>query len=59
MTDAQEPATDTSKPQSEQRMEICKACDQFQSLLQRCAVCGCLMPLKVLFDNSVCPKGKW
>lgn len=51
--------TDTQEPQSERRMKICKACDQFQPFLQRCAVCGCLMPLKVLLDNSVCPKGKW
>jgi hypothetical protein len=51
--------TDTPESQSEQRMKICKDCDQFQPLLQRCAVCGCLMPLKVLFDDSVCPKGKW
>ena len=51
--------TDTQEPQSERRMKICKACDQFQSLLKLCAVCGCLMPVKVLFDHSVCPKGKW
>lgn len=41
------------------RYDICKSCDRFISLTRQCKECGCLMPLKVKFDYTVCPLKKW
>jgi hypothetical protein len=40
------------------RMSICRDCVHFTSL-QRCNLCGCVMPLKVSLAEAFCPDGKW
>lgn len=42
-----------------QRMDICKACPWFVSKGQRCAKCGCVIPLKAYFAEEKCPVGRW
>jgi hypothetical protein len=42
-----------------QRMSICKSCPWFVSKGQRCAKCGCVVPMKVYFEEEECPIKKW
>jgi hypothetical protein len=44
--------------QRNQRLEICKTCDQFHST-DFCKVCGCYMPVKTYLPGSSCPLKKW
>jgi hypothetical protein len=42
-----------------ERMDICKQCPNFISLIQQCKECGCVMPAKAKNPASECPIGKW
>ena len=42
-----------------ERLEICKQCEHFEPVLQRCKLCGCLMYIKVRFPQAKCPDGRW
>ena len=42
-----------------QRTSICRACPWFEPKGQRCAKCGCVVPLKVYFEEEACPIKKW
>jgi hypothetical protein len=42
-----------------ERMNICNACPWFVSKGQRCAKCGCVVPLKTYFTKEKCPVGRW
>jgi hypothetical protein len=48
-----------SSQKASQRMEICKACPSYKSLLYMCSECGCIMPAKTRINSSECPLGKW
>jgi len=39
------------------RWAICQQCPKL--LNDRCVECGCFMKVKVAFQTSVCPLGKW
>jgi hypothetical protein len=39
------------------RWTICQQCPSL--LNDRCVECGCFMKVKVAFQTSVCPLGKW
>lgn len=41
----------------ETRWSTCQRCDRLQN--DRCLECGCFMKVKVAFNTSVCPLGKW
>lgn len=43
----------------EQRITICKECDQFIKITSQCKMCGCYMPAKTSLANSSCPLRKW
>jgi len=42
-----------------QRTSICKSCPWYVAKAQRCAKCGCVVPLKVYFEEEECPIKKW
>ena len=42
-----------------QRTSICKSCPWYVPKGQRCAKCGCVVPLKVYFEEESCPIGRW
>ena len=56
---------------SEFRLNICRACENFEKEMEQCGVCGCFMDIKTtLFTNrnphaagrieiTHCPLGKW
>jgi|688.fasta_scaffold00229_39 hypothetical protein len=44
--------------QRNQRLEICKTCDQFHST-DFCKLCGCYMPVKTYIPSVSCPQKKW
>jgi len=48
-----------SSEKAQQRMDICKACPSYKSVLFMCSECSCVMPAKTKLDNSSCPLGKW
>lgn len=39
------------------RWSTCGDCDRLQN--DRCLECGCFMKVKVAFNTSICPLGKW
>lgn len=41
------------------RFEICKACDFFEPVNQKCSKCGCYMSIKTYLKAENCPIGKW
>ena len=43
----------------EERMVICRACENFRSLLRQCSICRCIMPIKASFEGYHCPIEKW
>lgn len=40
-------------------MGICKACEFFDGVRQRCSKCGCFMKVKTRWQSAHCPVGKW
>jgi ribosomal protein L32 len=48
-----------SEQVKQERLDICKGCDEFSSALRSCKQCGCYMPAKAMFANSTCPLNKW
>jgi hypothetical protein len=42
-----------------QRIELCKSCEKFTSLIKACKECGCFMPVKVRYSFFNCPLKKW
>ena len=47
-----------SKEIREQRVELCKSCDNLNNV-QICDLCGCIMPVKTWLKFSECPDKKW
>jgi len=43
----------------ERRTSICKSCSWYIEKIQRCAKCGCVVPLKTYFSEESCPVDKW
>jgi len=43
---------------ADERMEICKKCDNF-NILKICNQCGCLLTLKTNIKDTECPIGRW
>lgn len=43
----------------EERLNICKSCDQFIQSANLCKICGCFMPGKTYLANASCPIKKW
>jgi len=43
----------------DKRMKICEGCAWFIKKSQRCASCGCFVPLKAFLEEESCPVGKW
>jgi hypothetical protein len=44
---------------SQQRLEICRGCEEFMKLTSQCKKCGCFMNSKVKLPSAECPLGKW
>lgn len=42
-----------------ERLNICKECDRYNTLLKTCKECKCFMPIKVNLAGENCPIGKW
>lgn len=41
-----------------ERFDICKSCDQFNSM-EFCKICHCYMPAKTYLPFDSCPINKW
>jgi len=44
---------------SQQRLNICRDCDQLIPVVSICRQCGCLMKIKTRIYSSSCPLAKW
>lgn len=54
------PRTKPSSPEkASHRLSICQECPNLVKLTNQCRECGCFMNLKVKFEDSKCPIGKW
>ena len=45
--------------QAQERYDICKKCDRYESITTLCKECGCITKMKVKLIISTCPIGKW
>ena len=43
----------------DQRLEICRQCPFFNSLMTACKMCGCNLYVKTVPHDAECPIGKW
>jgi hypothetical protein len=41
------------------RLDTCRQCPSYRSLIKVCNECGCVMPVKVHLAQAWCPIGKW
>ena len=48
-----------SKTIQNERLDLCKNCDWYDSKESRCKHCGCFMEQKVKYAASTCPIFKW
>ena len=48
-----------SEQLKKERMDMCRACDQFKPRTQQCNKCGCFMQLKTKMKDAHCPIDKW
>ncbi len=44
---------------AKQRLEHCHSCEEYESDIGRCKLCGCFMEFKAVFPDSQCPLHKW
>jgi hypothetical protein len=44
---------------SEERMSICRSCENFDKKMGVCNLCGCLMAHKTKLLETGCPINKW
>jgi len=42
-----------------QRLEVCKECEFYDSQQVRCRQCGCWLKYKAKYGEGSCPLGKW
>jgi len=47
------------KSMQQERLNICKQCDQYFQMTNMCMKCACVVPLKVKFIAALCPLHKW
>ena len=43
----------------QKRMEICRNCDKFEPIQERCKQCGCFMKVKTSLRTASCPLNRW
>jgi hypothetical protein len=48
-----------SEEVKENRMQICRECDRYDSEQIRCKECGCMLEYKTTFALDSCPLKKW
>jgi hypothetical protein len=41
------------------RLAICRACDRFDATRTVCTVCGCLLDIKIRWNEQKCPLSRW
>lgn len=47
------------KKVSDERLVICKGCENFVEKTSKCNMCGCFMEYKSLIMSASCPINKW
>jgi hypothetical protein len=45
--------------EANRRLSICRGCEFFEALSQRCSRCGCFLAVKTYLKAEKCPVGKW
>lgn len=48
-----------SQLHAQERLDICKKCNELKMPLYQCEKCGCFMRLKCKIKKSKCPLDKW
>jgi hypothetical protein len=48
-----------SAAKADERLAICDGCEHYRKWLKQCAICNCIMPFKVRFEQSSCPAKHW
>lgn len=43
----------------QKRLEICRKCDKFEPIQERCKQCGCFMQFKAKLTTATCPLNYW
>lgn len=48
-----------SQEKFDSRMTVCRGCEFISPDHSKCQACGCHLGLKLKFQASTCPKGRW
>lgn len=59
VTNNQEKVLFVSDDVYKERVDICKSCDKYHELENRCVECGCYVPAKAKIILDSCPLNKW
>lgn len=43
----------------EQRMKVCRSCEEFKADPPQCRACGCFLSIKTPLIAAKCPREKW
>lgn len=49
----------TTREQRDERLNVCKGCDELFKPTRTCKECGCFMALKTWLKDATCPLEKW
>ncbi|NDB61366.1 hypothetical protein EB001_23445 [bacterium] len=44
---------------AKERLKNCETCENYESDIGRCKLCGCFMKFKTVFPSAKCPLNKW
>lgn len=48
-----------SSQRVEDRLAVCRGCNQYDETRNACRMCGCNLTLKLTWADQACPLGKW
>jgi hypothetical protein len=54
-----EPIPGASQEVQDSRRSICDSCEFYNSEMDMCEECGCLIARKIFEVSDTCPQGKW
>lgn len=49
----------SSPEEAAKRLDVCRTCELYEQVSNRCSKCGCYLSMKVSWANEKCPMGKW
>jgi len=52
-------AEGATEKEQDRRQTVCNSCSRYDSNLDMCSACGCLVARKKFYVDNTCPEGRW